>query len=204
MLENLITQYHQGHDNIISREITINDSTFQQTAHYLPEQRVIRNYIIDISEQKQLQKELKQAKLFSVRLTEKVSEGVIIVKSSTKQIVQANIAATEILGYTNDELLQLNIYELVNESEKFALILRTIIAEKSDIEEEYLLRCRDNSLLKAQVKISAVDSIAKEKICLIIRHSTLDDSTKVASPPTTLKFKRNLFHQQLLTANRQC
>ncbi|MEL6928787.1 MAG: FHA domain-containing protein, partial [Cyanobacteria bacterium J06600_6] len=55
LLDNLVPLYHQGHDNIITREIVVNNETFQQTSHYLPEKRVIRNYLVNISSQKSIE-----------------------------------------------------------------------------------------------------------------------------------------------------
>jgi len=94
-----------------------------QTAHYLPEKRVIRNYIADISEQKLIETELQQAESIYSGIFQQVSEAIIIVESATKQIIKANSACSELLGYSHDELLQMNIYELVAESDKLAQVL---------------------------------------------------------------------------------
>ena len=129
LLNNLIAQYHQGSENIITREVNINNKTFWQTAHYLPEKRVIRNYITDISNQKILETELQQARSIYSKVVQQISEGVIIVESATKQIVETNFACSKLLGYSDDELLQMNIYEVVAESDKLALVLRKVIAD---------------------------------------------------------------------------
>ena len=63
LLENLIALYKQGHDRTICREITLGGKIFRQTAYYLPEQKVIRNYLTDITLQKALEKELQQTEV---------------------------------------------------------------------------------------------------------------------------------------------
>jgi diguanylate cyclase (GGDEF)-like protein/PAS domain S-box-containing protein len=200
LLKDLITQYHQGHDNIITREITINEQTFQQTAHYLPEKRVIRNYITDISYQKNIQIELQQVKSFSDFVVQQISEGVILVESATKQIIEANAASAHLLGYSQDELLQLNIYELVQDSEKLALVLRTMIDEKNGFEGEFLLRHKNSSLIKSQIQTSIIESGTEAKICLIIRSLSGISLSGIISGQSTAEYKRNLYNQQLLTA----
>ncbi len=200
LLENLIAQYHQGHDNVISREITIEDKTFWQTAHYLPEKRVIRNYITDISQQKTLAAELQQTKSLYSQITQQIFEGIILVESATKQIVEVNPACSELLGYSDIELLQMNIYELVSESEKFASVLRRIIAEKNGLEGEYLLRHQNSSLIKARIRLDLIKLGSEEKICLVICNFTTNTSIEISPKPAIDLSRRDLFNQQLLTA----
>ena len=200
LLDNLVSQYHQGHDNIITREIKVNNETFQQTAHYLPEKRVIRNYLVNITPRKDLESELQQVKTFCNRITEQISEGIILVESATKQIVEANPASSSLLGYSRAELLQMNIYEIVNESDKFALVLKNAIAEKSSFEGEYFLRHQNQNLIQSQVKISIVGGESEENICFIIRSSEVKNLSEIGEGYSTELFKRELFNQQLLTA----
>ena len=200
LLDNLVPQYHQGHDNIISREVKVNRSIYQQIAHYLPEKRVIINYLNDISQQKTIETELQQLKTFCSRITEQISEGIILVESATKQIVEANAACTEILGYSHAELLQMNIYELVTESEKFALVLRNIIAEKNSFEGEYFLHHKNSNLIQTQVQISILGTEIEENICFIIRSSGAKNLADTIETASTEFFKRELFNRQLATA----
>ena len=199
LLKDLITQYHQGHDNIITREVTIDEQTFQQTAHYLPEKRIIRNYITDISYQKNIQIELQQLQSFSNLVVQQISEGVILVEPATKQIIEANAASAHLLGYSQDQLLQLNIYELVQDSEKLALVLRTMIDEKNGFEGEFVLRHKNSSLIKSLIQSSTIESGIEEKICLIIRNLSGSSSSDIPGQSTS-EYKRNLYNQQLLTA----
>ncbi|MEM6611982.1 MAG: EAL domain-containing protein [Cyanobacteria bacterium P01_C01_bin.72] len=200
LLENLVSLYHQGHDNIITREIKVNQETFQQTAHYLPEKRVIRNYLTNISQQKIVENELQQVKTFCNRITEQIAEGIILVESATKQIVEANNGISQLLGYSQAELLQMNIYELVNESEKFALVLRNIIAEKNSFVGEYFLHHKNNNLIQSQIQISMLGDEANEQICFVIRNSGSTNLIDNIEQTSSELFKRELFNQQLLTA----
>ncbi|MEL6578511.1 MAG: EAL domain-containing protein [Cyanobacteria bacterium J06621_12] len=200
LLENLVSLYHQGHDNIITREIRVNQETFKQMAHYLPEKRVIRNYLTNISQQKIVESELQQLKTFCNRITEQISEGIILVESATKQIIEANDGCSKLLGYSKAELLQMNIYELVNESDKFALVLRNIIAEKNNFAGEYFLHHKNSNLVQTQIQISMLEYEADEHICFVIRNSGSKNLTNNVEQTSTELFKRELFNQQLLTA----
>lgn len=200
LLDNLISQYHQGHNNIISREVTINQETFQQTAYYLPEKRVIRSYLTNISQQKIVEQELQQVKTFYSRISEQISEGIILVEAATKQIIEANHATSKILGYSSAELLQMNVYQLVEQSEKFALVIKNIIAENNNFEGEYSLRHKNSNLIPSQVKLSIVKFESEASICLIIRTLESKMAVNAVEQASTELFKRELFNQQLLTA----
>jgi diguanylate cyclase (GGDEF)-like protein/PAS domain S-box-containing protein len=200
LLDNLVAQYHQGHDNIISREVTVNEETFAQVAQYLPEKRVIRNYITNITRQKNLEHELQQVKTYYNRIADQVSEGIMLVESATKQIIEANPACSKILGYSQAELLQMNVYELVDQSEKFALVIKSIIAENNSFEGEYYLRHQSGNLIPTQVQISIIKFASEESICLIIRHSGIKTTLDAVEQVSSELFKRELFNQQLLTA----
>lgn len=200
LLDDLVAQYHQGHENIISREVKVDEETFQQIAQYLPEKRVIRNYLTNITQQKKLEQELHQVKSFYHRLTEQVSEGIMLVELATKQIVEANPACSNLLGYSYAELLQMNVYELVDQSEKFALVIKSIIADNNSLEGEYYLRHQNSNLIQTQIKISIVRLEVEENICLIIRPVGGQASIDAVEQASSQLFKRELFNQQLLTA----
>ena len=200
LLNNLVALYHQGHDNIISREITLNGTTFQQTAHYLPEKRVIRNYLTNITQQKVAEKELQQVKTFCNRITEGIAEGIIVVESATKQVVEVNSACSKLLGYSDSELLQMNIYELVSESDKFALVLKNIIVEKNVFAGEYLLHHKNGSLIQVQIQMSILGNESEENICFIVRTLGTNHLADIGDSSSNDRLKRELFNQQLITA----
>lgn len=206
LLENLISIYHQGKDNIVNREITIGDKTFWQTAHYLPENKVIRNYIVDITKQKQLEAKLEaevenKADIYQ-KIAQHVTDGIILVESTTKQIIEVNNSCSELLGYSSDRLLKMNIYELFCASEKFSAILQRIIAEKNNFHGECLLRHETGESFEFQAQINLIDAADKEIICLIINHEDKNqllnvNEKKISSLNTSA---RDIFEQQIVTA----
>ncbi|MGD1919616.1 MAG: FHA domain-containing protein [Pleurocapsa sp.] len=202
LLENLISIYHQGEDNIVNREVKIGSKTFWQTAHYLPDNKVIRNYIVDITQQKKLEAELEYKKSIYDQINQYITDGIILVESTTKQIVEISSSCSELLGYSSDRLLQMNIYELSCVSEKFSAVLQRVIAEKNSFSGECLLRHQTGDSIKAQVKINLIDSGDKETICLIVNN--LDKSQIVSSDSQNISSSnlspKSIFDQQIETA----
>ena len=170
LFEDLLAQFNHDRNNIIAREIQIKNKLYQQTAHYLPEKKVIRNYVTDVSEYQNRIEELQQNKSLYQQLIHQVTEGIMIIESTTKQVIEANSACSDLLGYSNSQLLQMNVYELVDESEKFAIILRKVIAERQSFWGECLLRGQNDNSIDAKVKIDMVGVGSNEKIYLVIHN----------------------------------
>ena len=201
LFENLITQFHHGKNNIIAREIQIKDKLYHQTAHYLPERKVIRNYVTNISEYQYRIEELQQTQSLYRQIIHRVAEGIIIIESTTKQIIEVNAACSDLLGYSNSQLLQMNIYELVDESEKFAIILRKVIADRHSFCGECLLRDKNENLIEARIEIDLVETRNQEKIYAIVHNlATRKYPSKTAQNSSTDLSIRNNFNQQLSTA----
>ena len=202
LLADLISIYHQGENNIISREVAVGDKLFLQTAHYLPDNRVIRNYIVDISREKALKRELNYKNSLYDRVCQNVTDGIIIIESATKQIVEINSSCTNLLGYSTEQMLQMNIYELCNASEEFSAILQKVIANKNSFSGECLLRHKNGQVINTKVKINLIDAIDKQKVCLIISNLTQEKELEgnefaLSQSPRSPK---DIFRQQIGTA----
>ena len=199
LLKNLVAQERdsEGNNNLTIREVRVDNKTFRQTAHYLPEKQVIRSYIVDISQEKTLETELRQNELLHNCITQQITEGIIVVESATKQIVEVNPATSELLGYSPAEMLQMNIYELVAESDKFATILRRVIADKNSFWGECCLRHHNSKLINTKIKIDSIGS-ESEKICLVIHH--INNYPLDSLQYSGVGWTKEIFEQQLLTA----
>ena len=198
LLKNIIAKYHKGDNNIINREVTVENKTFWQTAHYLPEKRVIRNYIVDITKQKQLELEIDRKNAVYKTIIDRINEGVILAETATKQIIEANVACSDLLGYSVNELLQMNIYELAYESNKLASVLQRVIADQNDFSGDFILQSKSNHILNTKVKLELIGLDNKEKICLII-DSHKSPRSEVGGLAVSLS-QRELFDRQTATA----
>jgi diguanylate cyclase (GGDEF)-like protein/PAS domain S-box-containing protein len=199
LLNNLISQYHNHDNNILIREVKIGNRTFKQQAHYLLESKTVRIYIVEITEQKILEHKLQEKETLYNNIVEQITEGIIIVDGSTKQIVEANKAAFNLLGYSQEELLTMTVYDLSLESEKFAIILQKIIAEKSNFFGNFLLRHQNGATVNANLKIDLISSQSTDKLCLVLEHQ--DEQKRLSENILGIDLsKRDIFEKQLLTA----
>ena len=200
LLENLISIYHQGEDNIVNREVKVNNKTFWQTAHYLPDNKVIRNYIVDITQQKALEAQVKyKADIYS-QISKHINDGIILVESSTKQIIEVNHSCSELLGYSDNRLLQMNIYEVFGDFENFSVTLQKVIVERNSFVGECLLRHHDGKQIKAQVKINPANLGEKEIICFVINSLEQKQQTNAEATFSANISQRDIFEQQTVTA----
>ncbi len=201
LFEDLIALFNYGKNNIINRKIQIKTKLYQQTAHYLPEKKSIINYVTDISKDRNRIEELQQTESLYKQIIHQVTEGIIIIDSATKQIIEANSTCSDLLGYSNSQLLQMNIYELVDESENFAIILRKVIAERHSFWGGCLLRTQNDDAIDAKVKIELVGVGSNEKIYLLIHNLATRKYpfSREQNSSTDLSNRKN-FNQQLSTA----
>ncbi|MEM8827787.1 MAG: EAL domain-containing protein [Cyanobacteria bacterium P01_G01_bin.19] len=200
LLENLISSFHQGKDNIINREVVIGDKAFWQTAHYLPENKVVRNYIVDITQQKKLETEIKSKADIFGKVTQHISDGIILVESTTKQIIDANPACSDILGYSQADLLNMNVYEIACDTEKFSSVLQRIIVEKNLFSGECLLGHKNGDSVKTSIEIDLVNSESQEIICLVIKDFSSQNKSMLTNLPIIDSSSTDLFKQQIETS----
>ena len=201
LFEDLIALFNYGQNNIVNRKIQIKTKVYQQTAHYLPEKKAIINYVTDISKERNRIEELQQTESLYKQIIHQVTEGIIIIDSATKQIIEANSTCSDLLGYSNTQLLQMNIYEIVDESENFAIILRKVIADRHSFCGGCLLRSQNDDVIDAKVKIDLVGVDSNEKIYLLIHNLATHKYpfSKEHNSSTDLSNRKN-FNQQLSTA----
>ena len=200
LFEDLIALFNYGKNNIINRKIKVKKKTYQQTAYYLPEKKAIVNYVTDISEYQNRIEKLQQTGTLYEQIVHQVSEGIMIIDSATKQIVEANSTCNDLLGYNNSQLLQMNIYELVDESENFAIILQKVIADRQSFWGRCLLRGQNDNLIDARVKIDLVGVGNNNKIYLIIDNLATGNPFSTEQNSSTDLSNRKNFNQQLSTA----
>ena len=106
----------------------------------------------DITEIKQVEKSLRDSEAKFRSYVDKAPDGVFIVDEDA-QNVDVNPAGCNMLGYTREELLQLSIRDLSENTMGSFEQLRTT----GDFEEERLLRKKDGSYLMAELKAAALN-----------------------------------------------
>ncbi|PSF38363.1 diguanylate cyclase [Aphanothece hegewaldii CCALA 016] len=170
ILDGLVQESTTKEGTSYVREIQVGDDTFEQHIHYLPDSKVVRSYLFEITKYKRLEIQLNQDTSYYRFLVEQTSEGILLIQSDSKIILDANPSYCRLTGYELDELKQLNLYQIVAiEREIIDDELAQVEASKSYHVEESLHRCRDGSLISVEARISRGIFKKKDVFCLAIR-----------------------------------
>jgi diguanylate cyclase (GGDEF)-like protein/PAS domain S-box-containing protein len=171
ILKDILTQSQEREGTSLIREVRVDRDIYEQHIHYLIDNRVIRSYIFDVTKYKKLEASLKNSQERYKFLVQQASEGIFLVDASTKQIIEANPAYCNLLGYRLEELLKLSLYDLVEvDRETLNLQLQQVCAEKPSLVTESLHRCQDGSSIDVEVNISLTDGYDdKEILCFAVR-----------------------------------
>ncbi len=182
----------------VVREINLGMEYYRQHIHYIPEKRLIRSYIIDQTSHKQLENQVKTLQNRYQNLIEQTLEGIFWIDGRTKRVIEVNTSYCQILGYTKEEILNKNIYDLIlMEASIIDSDLAQVVRNKSHFIEESVHICKNGSLLTVEMKISFINSNGKDNFCFVIR-----DVSERNNAENTLDYQE--FHDQLTRlANRK-
>ncbi|MCC7202345.1 MAG: EAL domain-containing protein [Nitrospirae bacterium] len=110
---------------------------------------------------------------------EHATEGIIIVNNADKVILEGNDAFKKLLDYSDDEILEMSLFDVVAEDTGTAdLEIGRIVGEKRDLK----LRRKDGSLIYAELSASVLSYNDREALCVIVHDIT----------------ERKLFEEQLM------
>ncbi|WP_052055207.1 EAL domain-containing protein [Myxosarcina sp. GI1] len=199
VLKDLISLCNINNNRTLTREVAIEDKTYQQIARYFPNSKLIRSYLVDLTQQKKLDKKLLAKQAIYQTVTRKVSEAIIIVDEISKNIVEANPMSSMLLGYTVEEIVGMTVYDLSFEPEKLAANLQQAVAEKIGLIGTCLLRHQNGTELEVNIKISAIDSSNSKMFCLVIDRLAVENYVPTNYLETNLSYK-DIFYQQLTSA----
>ncbi len=201
ILKNLITNFNNQNPRSLTREIKINDKFFEQNAVYIPYNKIIRSYLVDITRQKSLEKQLQITKAFKQNIFQEGKHGIIIVDRISQKIIEANQVCSELLGYSLDTILNMTIDDLTFEPEKLATILQKIATDRIVFKGSSLLKNHNSSLVNHELKITAIGSEA-ENFCIII--DSIEENSNISRDLlATNNSNLNVFYEQLNSAIAQ-
>ena len=201
LLKGLSDKCSNTNSNLFVRELQISDQFFQQTAHYITAKKIIRSYILDITEKKQLEINLKQQEQLYQNFLQQTTEGVILIEILTRKIIEVNHICCDLLGYSSEEMLEMTLDDLSWDRENFGKTIQSILTEKESCSGEYTFLKQNNSTVNLHVNLSLVNFVDKEKLCMILRPAKGQNQPadfleeKISNLPN-----RTLFQQQLVTA----
>lgn len=201
------------HGNLFVREVRYGDRIFEQYTHYLPDLKVIRTYVFDFTERKQVEARLRDNEAKYRAVVEQVKEGIFIFTSEDYKIIEANAYASKILGYSCEELTNLKFLELVeNVAVDLRYKLRVLRETGGCFREELRLKVKNNAPIDVELTVSAINYHNKLVYCSVFRdiseRKRMEQELKYLAHHDTLTglCKRNYFREnasKILTKAKQ-
>lgn len=104
---------------------------------------------------------------------EQTSDGIFLVDVPTLRILEANAAYCNLLGYTEEELVELTVYDVVFiERETIDRYVRQILAKKYWSHREVCHRRKDGSLVNVEVSLNLISYGGRQVVCAVVRDIT--------------------------------
>ena len=104
------------------------------------------------------------------KVVEQASEGIFLINAQTKQIIEANSAFCNLLGYSQAQILNLTVYDLTN-SDRLEVDRSLDILSQSQYLSlgERLYRRGDGSLVDVEVNANVISVGNQEVFCIVVR-----------------------------------
>jgi PAS domain S-box-containing protein len=134
---------------------------------------VICTIVRDVTERKKNEETLKQSERLYRTVIEEVTENICLVDVETRHIVESNPAFREALGYTDEELRRMTLYDVVaHDRESIDLNIRRTVEKRSSSIGERKYRRKDGSLLDVEASGSIILHDGRETICVVAHDVT--------------------------------
>ena len=120
----------------------------------------------NITERKRAEKALKESERLYRTVIEQATENIFLVDAETRRIVESNSAFQETLGYTEEELRSMTLYDIVAADRKsIDSNIRLILEQKQRSVGERKYRRKDGSLVDVEVSVSTILRNGRETLC---------------------------------------
>ena len=190
VLAGLIPENKNQHGGLIRREIQIENEYFDEYIHYLVERKLIRIYLFDLTQRRQAEEALLESEARYRAIVRQVSEGICILDIDSYQIIDANTAYCQLLGYCFTQIKEIKFTEIIEYPENFSLQIEEFKANNSYFFGEVKQRCRDGRLIAVEINLSCIYYHNQKVLCCTAR-----DITQRQRDEQLLKFQA--FHDPL-------
>ena len=127
----------------------------------------------DITERKRAEEQLKESEERYRAVTQQSVESIFLFDAETKRILESNTASQKLLGYTQEELLGMTIYDLLaHDPEEIDASVERDLREKRRFVGERKYRLKDGSLVDVEVSTSVIPYRGREALCMVARDVT--------------------------------
>jgi PAS domain S-box-containing protein len=129
--------------------------------------------IRDITERKRAEEALKQSEQLYRTVIEQAAENICLVDAETKRIVESNPAFQETLGYTEEELRHMTLYDIVaHDRASVDRNMRRVRERKHYYVGERKYRRKDGSLVDVEASGSMILLDGRESLCIVAHDIT--------------------------------
>src|SRR5215216_4461140 len=129
--------------------------------------------VIDLTERKHQEQALRQSEALYRTVVEQAEENIFLVDTKSRRVLDANEALLRSLGYTDDELREMTLYDIVaHDQESIDLNIGRIMVEGHRSLGERQYRRKDGSLVDVEVNVSAVPYDGEKAMCIVAHDVT--------------------------------
>jgi PAS domain S-box-containing protein len=127
----------------------------------------------DVTERKKNEEALRQSERLYRAVMEQATENIYLVDAETRRIVESNPAFREVLGYSEDELRSMTLYDIVaDDREAIDANVRRVLELKNPFVGERKYRRKDGSLVDVEVSASTILLDGRETLCIVAHDIT--------------------------------
>src|ERR687894_1205999 len=120
----------------------------------------------NITERKRAEEALKESEWLYRTVIEQAKENIFLVDAEPRLIMESNPAFQETLGYTEEELRSMTLYDIVAADRKsINSNIRRILEQKHRSVGERKFRHKDGSLVDVEVSVSTILRNGRETLC---------------------------------------
>jgi PAS domain S-box-containing protein len=129
--------------------------------------------LMDVTERKHQEEALRQSEALYRTVVEQAEENIFLVDAESRRVLDANDALLRSLGYTEDELTEMTLYDIVaHEQESVDLNIERIMEEGHRSLGERRYRRKDGTLADVEVNVSAVPYNGEKAMCIVAHDVT--------------------------------
>jgi PAS domain S-box-containing protein len=127
----------------------------------------------DITERKRAEEAVEQSELLYRTVIEQATENIFLVEVDTRRIVESNPAFQKTLGYAEEELRSLTLYDIVAADRKsIDMNIQRSLEQMRRFIGERKYRRKDGSLVDVEVSASIILRNGRETLCIVAHDVT--------------------------------
>ena len=127
----------------------------------------------DIQKRRRAEKALRESEERYRAVVKQASEGIFLIDTDTKTILETNRSFQDMLGYKPDEMFRLNIYDVVaHDRSDIDANIKKIISQKYYFVGERKYRHKDGTILDFEASSNFISFGGKDVLCVVVRDIT--------------------------------